>query len=71
LNLESLGKAEVRVGMVRVLGRSGPRLPSRLLLSRRGDCLESGFVVSLLNDSIDFEEKEIVSGSLPANSISK
>ena len=33
--------------------------------------LESGLVVSLLNDSMDFEEKEIVSGSLPGNSISK
>ena len=34
--------------------------------------LESGLVVSLLNDSIDLEEKEMVSGSLlPGNSISK
>ena len=33
--------------------------------------LESGLVVSLLNDSIDLEEKEMVSGSFPGNSISK
>ena len=33
--------------------------------------LESGLVVSLLKDSMDFEEKEMVSGSLPGNSISK
>ena len=45
MNLDSFGKADARVGMVRVDGRSGPRLPSLLLLSRRGDCLRHCIVI--------------------------
>ena len=52
MNLESLGKAEVREGMVRVDGRSGPRLPSLLLVSRRGDCLRHCIVIiSIIHES--------------------
>ena len=53
LNLDSLGKAEEReVGMVRVDGRSGPRLPSLLLLSRRGDCLRHCIlIISIIHAS--------------------